>query len=731
MATSTRQKFFNLVPVRFKPLKALAIAIAMFVPFIATCCLTSQAHGSGLLIAEGGFGGRLEIKEQDVRVTINNGIAVTEVNQVFLNTESRIVEALYMFPVPNGASVSNFSMVIAGKEMIGEVVEKQRARQIYESYKKTKRDPGLLEQVDFKTFEMRVFPIAANAEQQIKVTYYQPLDFDHDTATYVYPLATSAKGIEERTTGKFALTLDIKSEIPVSQISSPSHANEFVVVNHSSEYSRASMEVPAGDLSRDVVVTFQTKRPRTGLDFITSKQKGEDGFLMMSLTAGEELEHSNSGMDYVFIVDISGSMRNDGKLELSRNAAKAFISSLGPDDRYEVMAFNNAPTMLFSELTNVSDQTLEQASIFLDDQLAKGGTELRPAVTAAYRYQDPDRELNVVILSDGMTTNKQEQRELMGLIKTAPASSRVFCVGIGNEINRPLLRQLANDAGGLAAFISHGDDFERQAESFRRKLVHPVATDLRISIDGVEVYDMLPGELPNLYHGKPLRMIGRYKNSGTANLRISGSVMGKPFEQKLEIELPDHNNANPEIDRMWAWYQVQKLMNQKRSSGETESFKNRIVDLCEEFSIVSQYASFIVLENDAEYRRWKIQRRNASRIENDRAARDQVKQELAQLREQSMNRLGPVTEKSSKPERAPIAQPRESQGGSSAPKARSRDLDFRTSPKSGSESQSGGGGGGGAIDPITGLIAASMAGAAAWRRRRNSGLQDSDHATSA
>ena len=142
MATSARQKFFNLVPVRFKPLKALAIAIAMFVPFIATCCLTSQAHGSGLLIAEGGFGGRLEIKEQDVRVTINNGIAVTEVNQVFLNTESRIVEALYMFPVPNGASVSNFSMVIAGNEMIGEVVEKQRARQIYESYKKTKRDPG-------------------------------------------------------------------------------------------------------------------------------------------------------------------------------------------------------------------------------------------------------------------------------------------------------------------------------------------------------------------------------------------------------------------------------------------------------------------------------------------------------------------------------------------------------------------------------------------------------------
>jgi hypothetical protein len=145
-------------------------------------------------------GGVLEIKQQDVSVVINNGIAVTEIKQVFLNTENRIVEALYTFPVPNGASVSNFSMIINGQEMIGEVVEKQRARQIYESYKVTKRDPGLLEQVDYKTFELRVFPIQPKAEQHIKIVYYQQLDFDHNNATYVYPLATNTRGmINEKT----------------------------------------------------------------------------------------------------------------------------------------------------------------------------------------------------------------------------------------------------------------------------------------------------------------------------------------------------------------------------------------------------------------------------------------------------------------------------------------------------------------------------------------------------
>src|SRR6266849_9379563 len=154
-----------------------ALAIQEFTP----------ARAAGLLIADGGFGGVLEIKEQEVHVTINNGIAVTKVTQVFHNTEKRQLEALYTFPVPKGASVANFSMWINGKEMVGEVLEKQRARQIYDSYKQMRRDPGLLEQTDYRTFDMRVFPIGSEADQKVQITYYQELDYDHDTATYVYP----------------------------------------------------------------------------------------------------------------------------------------------------------------------------------------------------------------------------------------------------------------------------------------------------------------------------------------------------------------------------------------------------------------------------------------------------------------------------------------------------------------------------------------------------------------
>lgn len=183
-----------------KKLYKIFCLIAIFI--IVAMGAAPKSKAAGLLIAEGGFGGVLEILEHDVNVMINNGVAVTEITQVFRNTENRQVEALYTFPVPKGASVSNFSMWINGKEMIGEVLEKERAREIYNSYKRKKRDPGLLEQIDYKTFEMRIFPIAAGAEQRVQIAYYQELDFDNDWTTYVYPLATATRSnIDSRVQG--------------------------------------------------------------------------------------------------------------------------------------------------------------------------------------------------------------------------------------------------------------------------------------------------------------------------------------------------------------------------------------------------------------------------------------------------------------------------------------------------------------------------------------------------
>ena len=686
----------------------------------ALVCLTAavpRAQAAGLLIADGGFGGRLKIQEHSVHVTINNGIAVTEVTQVFENLENRQVEALYTFPVPAMASVSNFSMWIDGKEMIGEVVEKERAREIYNSYKRQRRDPGLLEQVDFKTFEMRIFPIAPRATQRVKIEYYQELDFDNDWATFVYPLATVGnEGVDTTVEGKFSLTLDVKSEVPIVKLESPSHGDAFVVVKHSDHYVQASLEQSMGSLSRDFVLAYQASRPLTGVDLITSKEAGGDGYFLMTLTPGEELSGDAGGMDYLFILDISGSMASDGKLQASSESVGAFIEALGPNDRFELITFNVNPNTLFNELVGVSDGTMAEAGIFLRSQQARGGTVLDSALRAAFNYADPsgDRQLNLVILSDGLT-DPGDRRALLDLVSSRPDSIRIFCVGVGNEVNRPLLRQLAREAGGLAAFISRGDDFARQAAAFRRKLTRPVATNLRFDFSGVEVYDVEPRKLPNLYHGMPVRVFGRYKGSGPLAVRVQADLQGFDLNQELEFNAPKTDDQNPEIERMWAWHRVQRLANEAAGHGGARpgtKTHNEIVALGEAYSIVTEYTSFLVLENDAEYRRWKIDRRNRERIKRDRKARRERKSELDVIRKRAAADLGPGAARERLAKAPEQGDPSKRNFGTnprpSSPDRNRRDLAV---PRRST--------GGGAFDPVTGLLAVGAAASALAYRRRN------------
>jgi Ca-activated chloride channel family protein len=401
-------------------------------------------------------------------------------------------------------------------------------------------------------------------------------------------------------------------------------------------------------------------------------------------------------MDYVFVLDLSGSMNEEGKLALSRGSVGAFIQSLGQGDRFQVITFNVAPRELFKELRPAADADKSQAVSFLASQEAKGGTFLEPALRAAYRYKAPDRPLNVVVLSDGMT-EQAERRTLLRLITDRPAGVRVFAIGVGNEVNRPLLEQLAEQTGGLAAFVSREDNFERQAQAFRRKLLRPAASNLEITLDGADAYDLEPQKLPNLYFGMPVRLYGRYRQAGPVPVHIRAEVGGEILDRTVQVELPE-KTENPELERMWAWHRVQSLLKEADKNGDRSAVINEIVRLGEGYSIASEYTSFLVLENDGEYRRWQIERRNAGRIERDRRKQEKVRGDLERLRSKAAEGLGPVE---SKPEPASPIKPQTLNGPAPTPSARDNrgDVDF----------------GAGAFDPLTAGLAAGLAYA---RRRR-------------
>jgi Ca-activated chloride channel family protein len=404
-------------------------------------------------------------------------------------------------------------------------------------------------------------------------------------------------------------------------------------------------------------------------------------------------------------------MNQDGKLAMARGSLGAFIQALGEEDRFEVITFNVASRELFRELKGADVGAKSQAVAFLQSQEARGGTFLEPALRAAYKYKNPDRPLNVVVLSDGLT-EPSERRTLLQLIAERPAGTRAFAIGVGNEVNRQLLEQLAEDSGGLAAFVSREDNFDRQAQAFRRKLMRPAASNVKITLAGAEPYELEPQKLPSLYYGMPVRLYGRYKKAGPVSVRIEADLGGELLDRTVQVEIPERAE-NPEIERMWAWHRIQSLEKEADRAGDRSAVIGDIVRLGEGFSIVSEYTSFLVLENDAEYKRWQIERRNATRIERDRRSQGKVEAELERLRVKAADGLGPVdrAEKAPASASSPAAQrvvPAPGMPVSPHPaRSNSHDVDF-----------GGGGGGGGALDPVTAGLAATLAGWALARRRR-------------
>ena len=241
-------------------------------------------------------------------------------------------------------------------------------------------------------------------------------------------------------------------------------------------------------------------------------------------------------------------------------------------------------------------------------------------------------------------TENRDRRDLLAAVQQRPAGATLFCVGVGNRTDKPLLQQIADESGGIAAFLSQQDDFEWQAQAFRDTLTAPAVKDLAVQIDGVKVSDLEPRQIGNLYHGIPLRLYGRYLGTGNATVTISGTVDGLPWSQSFQAEFPKTAEKHPEIERMWAHKRIDSIQRTMNARGESPELREQIVRLGETYSIMSQHTSFIVLENDAEYQRWNIARRNANREANDREARQAVQQQLEQLRQRSLQAMAPQNE---------------------------------------------------------------------------------------
>jgi len=623
-----------------KPITALfggIAAIALSLSFIPS----SQA--AGLLQPVQANLPALQLDEHHVSVVIEDGYAITSIEQVFANSNAMDLEAIYSFPVPARAAVGEFTFWIDGKPVSGEVFEKAEARATYEAERQAGRDAALVEQDDYRTFDIAVSPVRAGQSVRIRLVYLQPTLVDTSIGRYVYPLEDG--GVDEERLAfwsyddavqeRFSFEMRFRSSWPIEEFRLPQHPQALIEkvsedewrVSMSSEANASAQSAervsgegslpttrhaPVHRLDEDIVVYWrQAEGLPAAVEMVTYKEDpAATGTFMMTITPGNELAPITEGRDWVFVLDLSGSM--EGKYHSLVEGVRRGLNKLLPNDRFRLVLFNDRAWEVTPGYVPVNAETVARYTQALENTAPNSGTNLYAGLSRGMDGLDADRSSALVLVTDGVAnvglTEKQDFRDLLERQDT-----RLFTFVMGNSANRPLLEGMASISNGFAVNISNSDDIAGKLMEATSKLTHESLHDVRVDIDGVKVGDLAPSRIGSIYRGQQIILFGHYWGEGDADVTIRGQVSGQPVEWNTRFAFPATGLANPELERLWAFALIDDLQAELDYYGEGPDLEQAIVDLAVEYGLVTRHTSMLVLSEER-FAELGIERRNRDRL---------------------------------------------------------------------------------------------------------------------
>ena len=569
----------------------------------------APAFGHGLLIPTDQSVPPLALVNHDVKVTFVEQVATTTVTQVFRNSAGRPLEATYIFPVPKGASVNKFSMWVDGKEVKGELVEADRATQVYTDIVRRMKDPGLLEYVGSNLLRLRVFPVPANGEQKLTLSFTSVGSSESGLVEYVYPLKADAKSSKEPQ--KFALEAVIKSRKKVQNVYSPSHAVK--VKPHGDHETHISFKSAACAPDRDFQLFYSIGGKDVGLTALCYRPDGDrDGYFMLLVSPRAELSKARQlPRDMVFVMDTSGSMAGD-KIVQARKALEFCLNSLGKHDRFAVLNFATTVNRFADGLTAVDSGSIRKAKKWVDGLQATGGTAIDDALSAALdlRPAGSERTFTVVFFTDGQpTVGEQNPEKILKAVKDRnSAGTRIFTFGVGDDVNAALLDRLAEETRSVSTYVRPQEDIEVKVSGLYAKISHPVLTNLKLTAggggyagklgnnNGVRLSEMYPGKLPDLFHGGQLVILGRSSGHGHTALTLSGKADDASRAFVYEVNFPKGTSEEKAfVEHLWARRKVGYLLDQIRANGEKKELKDEVIALAKKHGITTPYTSYLVV----------------------------------------------------------------------------------------------------------------------------------------
>lgn len=572
----------------------------------------------------------LQLVSQTAHVVIKGSMAQTHLEQTFQNVTGRTIEGTYIFPLPEGAAVSGFAMMINGKRTEAEILEGAKARQIYTGIVQKLRDPAILEFIDRNLIRARIFPIAASAEQEVELDYSESLRAESGSFRYVMPLRLPTGGAARNA----AVDIQIQAPGGIRAVYSPTHnieikrtgnaadenahiTGQFTATGAQPGAGGSDTATPSqrGGSDRDFVLYYTVNKSRVGVNLVTYQPPAEDGYFMLLAAPDAAIKPQEiAAKDVVFVLDTSGSMEGE-KIAQARRALLNLLGNLNPSDYFNIITFSSDVRTFRDDLNAVNPATIAAARNFIGAIKAVGGTNINDAMQEALKMLRAgsaaahSRPQQVIFMTDGEpTVGETDVTQILKNTRAANHASntptsdtlaRLFVFGVGYDVNTRLLDTLAEDNRGSSDYVLPQEDIEQKVGSLYAKMAYPVLANPQLNWGDMKVYDVYPKRLPDLFRGTQTVVFGRYGGSSKAHVELIGTASGHEERIAGQGDLEDAGSRNDTLPRLWAMRKVGYLIDDARRSDYplADEVKDEIIKLSKRYGIITPYTTGLITED--------------------------------------------------------------------------------------------------------------------------------------
>ena len=557
---------------------------------------------------------QLPLKGTAVDVKVAGVIADVRVTQTYRNEGTRPIEASYVFPGSTRAAVNGLTVRLAGRVIEAQIREKQKARQEYDTAKQEGKTAALLEQHLPNVFQMKVANILPGDEVQVELRYNELLVPQAGSYQFVFPTVVGPRYNSPRSelaqaawvsqptlragvasNAAFSMKLAIDTPVAIRELRSITHAID-VAQDDGGKHAQVTLarsSEPAND--RDFVLDYRLagEHIESGLMLYPGQGPGAENFFLAMVEPPRSVAaQSISPRDYIFVVDISGSMHGF-PLDTAKAMLERLLSGLRPSDTFNVLLFSGSSRMLSPHAVPATRANIEQALEVIRSYSGGGSTELIPALRRVYEEpKAPKVSRTVVVVTDGYVT---VEREAFELVRRNLSKANLFAFGIGSSVNRHLIEGLARAGMSEPFVITDPMQAPREAARFRRMIESPVLTQVRARFEGLEVYDVEPQALPDVLGERPVVLFGKWRGQPQGRLVIEGQGAEGPWRQPLAVDAKSLRPDAVALRSLWARHRVAALQDQESLEGGS-ALREQITDLGLRYGLLTQYTSFIAVD---------------------------------------------------------------------------------------------------------------------------------------